>query len=144
MENSPLTASDVGNACVCFGVRKAARLVARRYDEAFRPLGVTSGQFSILSALLPDRTAALGTLAEDLGMERTTLSRNLRPLIDAALIETAHDPADRRVRGLKLTEAGQALLDRALVVWREMQQDSLRRLDQGGWSPLKAQLKALE
>lgn len=137
------TAADIGSACICLGVRKAARMVARRYDEAFRPLGLTSGQFSILAALLRDRAVALSALADDLGMDRTTLNRNLKPLLTQDLIAAEDDEADRRVRGLVLTAAGRERLDRALPIWRRVQAASEARLPEGGWSGLRFCLQGL-
>lgn len=138
-----LTAADIETACVCLGVRRAARLVARRYDEALRPLGLTSGQFSILAALLRDRPAPLGALADVLGLERTTLNRNLKPLEAMGLIVTMPDEADARVRGLSLTRPGRALLEQAMPLWQGAQADSQRRMGEAGWSDLRIQLRAL-
>lgn len=138
-----LTAQDLGGACVCLGVRRAARQVARRYDEAFRPLGITSGQFSILAALLRDEVVPLGALAEVLGMDRTTLNRNLKPLEDENLIATNPTKEDRRVRGLVLTAKGRALLDRAIPAWRLAQAESERRLAGTAWPVFRSQLRAL-
>lgn len=138
-----LSGPDIGNECVCLGVRKAARLVARRYDGAFRSLGMTSGQFSILAALLRETAVPLGSLADLLGMDRTTLTRNLRPLEQGRLVETAHAEHDRRIRGLQLTDAGRALLDRAIPLWRAVQVESNRRLGKGGWREFKSQLQSL-
>lgn len=138
-----LSAQDVGEACICFGVRKAARHVSRRYDEAFRPLGITSGQFSILAALLRDEAVPLGALADALGMDRTTLNRNLRPLEGEQLIATTGTKGDRRVRGLVLTGKGRALLDRAIPIWRKAQAESERRLADVGWPAFRSHLKAL-
>jgi DNA-binding MarR family transcriptional regulator len=138
-----LNAGEIETACVCLGVRRAARLVARRYDEALRPLGLTSGQFSILAALLRDRPAPLGALADVLGLERTTLNRNLKPLEAVGLIMTMPDGADARVRRLSLTPAGRAMLDRAIPLWQGAQADSQRRMGEAGWSDLRLQLRAL-
>lgn len=143
MKPSPLTAAEIGSACVCLGVRKAARLVARRYDDALRPLGITSGQFSILAALLRDGAVPLGSLAEALGMDRTTLNRNLKPLETQKLTETIRDQGDARVRALKLTKSGRNLLDLAIPLWREAQAESNRRLGRGGWTGFSAQLRSL-
>ena len=143
MTRRPTTAADIGSACVCLGVRKAARLVARRYDDAFRPLGITSGQFSILAALLRDGAVPLGSLAEVLGMDRTTLNRNLKPLEAMGLIATTSDKSDARVRGLQLTVSGRALLDQAIPIWSAVQADSQKRLAKSGWPQFRSLLKAL-
>jgi DNA-binding MarR family transcriptional regulator len=138
-----LTAWELGSACVCLGVRRAARQVARRYDDAFRPLGITSGQFAILSALLRDEAVPLGALADVLGMDRTTLNRNLKPLEDEKLIATTATKEDRRVRGLILTDKGRTLLDHAIPIWRTAQADSERRLAGVDWPKFRSQLEAL-
>jgi DNA-binding MarR family transcriptional regulator len=136
-------AMDIGAACVCLGIRRAARQVARRYDDAFRPLGITSGQFSILAALLRDDVVPLGSLAEFLGMDRTTLNRNLKPLEAEKLVATLGTKEDRRVRGLGLTNKGRTLLDRAIPIWRTAQTDSERRLNGTSWPKFSSQLQAL-
>ncbi len=136
-------AQDFAMACICLGVRKAARQVSRRFDEAFRPLGITSGQFSILAALLRDEPTPLGAVADALGMDRTTLNRNLRPLEQEKLVATTPTKDDARVRGLILTPKGRALLDRAIPLWRVAQADNERRLDSADWSKFRSQLQAL-
>lgn len=143
MSKQTLSAADFGSMCVCLGVRKAARAVSRRYDEAFRPLGITSGQFSILAALLRDRPVPISSLADALGMERTTLTRNLRPLEDGELVATVADKEDRRIRGLRLTAAGHGLLERAIPLWKAQQSESQKRLAGAPWRELRAHLAAL-
>ena len=142
MSSKSLTASDIGAACVCLAVRKTARLVARRYDDAMRPLGITSGQFSVLAALLRDGAVPLGALAEQLGMDRTTLNRNLKPLELQKLVETTHDEADARVRGLVLSNKGRILVERAIPIWTGVQAESHHRLGQN-WPEFRAQLQSL-
>lgn len=138
------TAGEITHACACLGVRRAARLVARRYDEALRPLGLTSGQFSILAALLQERPLALGDLADMLGLDRTTLNRNLRPLEAVGFLRTVDDQADRRVRALSLTAAGRRVLREAVPLWETAQAETTRRLfGQAGWASLRTQLRRL-
>lgn len=133
---------DVSEACICFGIRKAARLITKRYDDAFRSLNITSGQFSILTSMLRDVPAPLGSLADGLGMDRTTLTRNLKPMIAAGWVTEDVDVEDRRVRRLSLTAEGRDLLMQAIEVWREVQASNLARLD-GGWPALRSQLTSL-
>lgn len=138
------SADEIARACACLGIRRAARLLARRYDEALRPLGLTSGQFSILAALLRDQPVPLGALAEGLGLERTTLHRNLVPLEALGFLRTVDDPADRRVRALQLTGAGRRILRDAIPLWEAAQAETTRRLfGQAGWSALKSLLDRL-
>jgi DNA-binding MarR family transcriptional regulator len=143
MSIEDLTAADIYGACFCLGVQRAARGVARRYDEALKPLGLTSGQFSILSSLLRESAEAIGALAALLGQERTTLTRNLRPLEAAGWVETKPDAKDARVRRVRLTAKGRALLCAAIPVWRAAQRDSNARLGEAGWDALRPLLGAL-
>jgi DNA-binding MarR family transcriptional regulator len=143
MESSKLTALDVYATCVCLGVQRAARGVARRYDEALRSTGITSGQFTILSSLLRDEPTPIGALAEVLGLDRTTLNRNLRPLESEKLVATVADPKDARVRRIQLTPAGRKRLDVAIPLWRKAQSDSNERLGKTGWQNLRPLLDHL-
>lgn len=143
MESRTLTAPDVFAACVCLGLSRAARATARRYDAMFKPLGITSGQFSILSALMRDIPVSIGGLADLLAMDRTTLNRNLRPLKAAELVETRQDQRDRRIRRLALTRKGHALLQGAVPLWRAAQRESNRRLGRERWGDLKSAIESL-
>lgn len=143
MEKHKLTASEVYATCVCLGVQRAARGVVRRYDEALRPAGLTSGQFTIMSSLLRDEPTPIGSLAELLGLDRTTLNRNLRPLEADRLIATVADPSDARVRRIQLTPAGRNKLDEAIPLWRKAQLSSNSRLGKTGWQSLRPLLMRL-
>lgn len=112
------TTIEVRDTCLCLHVQRAARVLARRFDEALRPVGLTSGQFSLMMALNRPEPPALGSVARLLGMDRTTLTAALKPLERAGLVESAADPGDRRSRLLRLTGAGKARLAAALPVWR--------------------------
>ncbi len=135
------TAREIFEVCVCLGVQRAARGLARRYDEALVPAGMTSGQFAILSALLRDDPVPLTELAGLLGLERTTLTRNLAPL-EAAGLALSTPTSDRRVRALTLTNAGRDRLESALPLWHAAQADSARRLD-AGWAAVRPALARL-
>ncbi len=110
----------VRDTCLCLNVQRAARTLARRFDEAFRPLGLTSGQFSLMMSLNRPVPPALGAVAALLAMDRTTLTAALKPLLRNGLVEVSSGPPDRRVRLLKLTPPGRALLRQALPVWQRM------------------------
>ena len=116
----PLAATQrVRDACLCLHVQRAARALARRFDEVFRPLGLTNGQFSLLMALNRAEPASLGDVAAVLAMDRTTLTAALKPLQRRGLVKIAVDRQDRRGRRLSLTGAGRALLAKALPLWSE-------------------------
>lgn len=108
----------VRDHCLCLATQRAARTLARRFDDIFRPLGITSGQFSLLNALNRAEPPALGQVAKLLAMDRTTLTAALKPLARRGLVDLAVDPDDRRLRRLALTPAGREVLAAALPLWR--------------------------
>ncbi len=107
----------VRDTCLCLHVQRAARTLARRFDEALRPVGLTNGQFSLMMSLNRPVPAGLGSVANLLGMDRTTLTAALKPLERRGLVAVAPDPADRRGRLLTLTPEGSALLAGAVPIW---------------------------
>lgn len=109
----------VRDTCLCLHVQRAARALARRFDEALRPLGMTSGQFSLLMSLNWPEPPTIGSVAILLAMDRTTLTAALKPLERRGLVEVGVDPADRRSRRMKLTPPGRALLEQAVPIWLE-------------------------
>ncbi len=90
------TTLEVRDACLCLHLQRAARAVARRFDAAFRPLGLTSGQFSLLMSLNRPDPPMIGAVAHLLAMDRTTLTAALKPLERRGLVQVSVDPADRR------------------------------------------------
>jgi len=113
------TTKHVHDHCLCFAAQRAARALARRFDEALRPVGLTSGQFSLLMSLNRPQPPTVRTVAALLGMDRTTLTANLKPLERDGLVGNAVDPADRRGRLLVLTGTGRKKLKAALPIWRQ-------------------------
>lgn len=112
------TTHHVRDTCLCLHAQRAARVLARRFDEALRPHGLTNEQFSLMNALnRPAPGAALGQIAALLGADRTTLTAALKPLIRRGLVQSLPDPDDGRVRRLSLTDQGHAALAGALPAW---------------------------
>jgi len=109
----------VRDACLCLHVQRAARALARRFDEALRPIGLTNGQFSLLMSLNRPGPARMRDVATLLAMDRTTLTAALKVLERRALLTIAVDPEDRRGRLLALSDAGQHLLAEAVPIWRK-------------------------
>src|SRR6266545_2172590 len=107
----------VRDTCLCLHLQRAARVVARRFDDALRPLALTQGQFSLLMSLNRPEPPGIGSVAELLAMDRTTLTANLKPLERRGLVTVSVDDADKRSRRPALTPAGRALLVAALSVW---------------------------
>ncbi len=112
------TTRHIRDHCLCLHLQRATRVVARRFDEALRPLDLTSGQFSLLTSLNRPQPAPMGAVAALLAMDRTTLTAALKPLERRKLIAVAVDPDDRRNRLLTLTRAGRTLLARAFPIWK--------------------------
>ena len=134
---------EVRDNCYCLHVQRAARVVARRFDDALRPLGLTNGQFSLLVSLNRPGPASMSTVASLLAMDRTTLTANLKPLERRGLVDLAVDLADRRSRRLALTEAGRAQLIAALPVWRRTQKETESVVPDSHAERLRADLTAL-
>lgn len=109
---------EVRDRCLCLHLQRAARAVARHFDDALRPLGLTSGQYSLLVALNRPDPPRLGDVARFLAMDRTTLTANLKPLERRGLVASVPDPLDRRGRLLGLSAAGRDLAARAVPEWR--------------------------
>jgi DNA-binding MarR family transcriptional regulator len=118
----------VRDACLCLHVQRAARALARRFDDVLRPLGLTNGQFSLLMSLNRPEAPSIGSVAALLAMDRTTLTANLKPLERRGLLKVAVDREDKRSRRLIITPAGRALLAKAFPVWRKEHAASERRL----------------
>jgi DNA-binding MarR family transcriptional regulator len=131
----------VRDACLCLHLQRAARVVARTFDEALRPLGLTSGQFSLLMSLNQPEPPGLGSIAALLAMDRTTLTANLKPLERRGLVEVAVDERDRRSRKLILTRRGRDLLIAALPVWKRTHAEIERPLKNA--DRLRKELQAL-
>lgn len=109
----------VRDCCLCLHVQRAARILARRFDDALRPVKLTNGQFSLLMSLNRPQPAGMASVASLLAMDRTTLTAALKPLERRGLVVIAPDPADRRSRLLSLTAEGKKLLASALPIWEE-------------------------
>lgn len=109
----------VRDHCLCLHAQRAARALARRFDDALRPVGLTNGQFSLLMALNRPEPPPMGPVAAVLAMDRTTLTAALKPLERRALVTVEPDPRDRRGRLLRLTPDGRRLLTTAFPIWKE-------------------------
>jgi DNA-binding MarR family transcriptional regulator len=133
----------VRDHCLCLHAQRAARALARRFDEAFRPLGLTNGQFSLMMALNRPEPPTMAGIAALLAMDRTTLTAALKPLERRGLMEVRPDPRDRRRRVMTLTPSGRELLAKAVPVWVETHAEVERRLPAGGAEILRAALEAV-
>ena len=124
-------------ACACFALRRAARGLTRFYDRQLRPGGLRATQFTLLAVLKNVGPQPLQALADLLGLERTTLTRNLQPLLARQLV-TAQAGADRRVRRLSVTPAGVQAAVAALPLWRKAQRQVEKQLAPATLKSLRA------
>lgn len=132
----------IRDACLCLHLQRAARAAARRFDAAFRPLGLTNGQFSLMMALNRPDAPTIGSVAAILAIDRTTLTAALKPLERRGLVSVEVIATDRRSRRLALTPAGRALLAAAVPIW-EAQHDAIERRLAGDAERLREELRAL-
>ncbi|NBJ09407.1 MarR family winged helix-turn-helix transcriptional regulator [Microvirga arsenatis] len=132
----------VRDTCLCLHTQRAARALARRFDEALRPVGLTNGQFSLLMSLNRPQPATMGSVASLLAMDRTTLTAALKPLERRGLVEVRPDPKDRRSRLIVLTPEGLSLLSRAVPIWEATHKD-VEALTGGEAERLRLHLRAL-
>ncbi|MGC1981490.1 MAG: MarR family transcriptional regulator [Pseudolabrys sp.] len=140
----PLSATHlVRDNCLSLHVQRAARGLARRFDDVFRPLGLTHGQFSLLMSLNRPEPPTLGSVAALLAMDRTTLTAALKPLERRRLVKVSVDAEDKRSRRLAITAAGRALLARAFPLWMQTHADIERLIPRGSADDLRAGLQAL-
>lgn len=121
----------VRDSCLCLHVQRTARTLARRFDNALRPLGLTNGQFSLMMSLNRPEAPEIGEVASLLAMDRTTLTAALKPLRRRGLIKITTDLGDHRARLLQLTRRGRNLLARAVPVWTSTHASVEARLGPG-------------
>jgi DNA-binding MarR family transcriptional regulator len=133
----------VRDTCLCLHAQRAARALARRFDDALRPLGLTNGQFSLMMSLNRPKAPGMGSVASLLAMDRTTLTAALKPLERRGLVDVKIDPDDKRGRLMSLTGQGRALLAAAVPVWTQTHAEVEARLASGDAERLRSDLRAL-
>jgi DNA-binding MarR family transcriptional regulator len=137
------TTLHVRDSCLCLHVQRAARALARRFDDALRPLELTQGQFSLLMSLNRPAPPRIGDVASLLAMDRTTLTANLKPLERRGLVKVRPDNEDRRSRRLTLTADGRSLLAAAVPVWTRTHAETERLLTRSSADTLRGALQEL-
>ncbi|HHV66261.1 MarR family winged helix-turn-helix transcriptional regulator [Brucella intermedia] len=130
----------VRDTCLCLHVQRAARALARRFDDALRPVGLTNGQFSLLMSLNRPVPPPMKPVAELLAMDQTTLTAALKPLQRQGWVEIIVNPADRRERLLQLTPEGKATLAAAVPIWKATHLDIEKQLVNGNGDEVRRNL----
>ncbi len=127
---------------MCHKVRHAARAVTRAYDNALRPAGLRATQLSVLVAIAQEEAVSIAALAEYMGMDRSTLTRNLQPLIKDNLVVLGGE-GWRRSRMVSITAKGRERMKKALPFWREAQKTLRETLGPANWVAVAQSLDGL-
>jgi DNA-binding MarR family transcriptional regulator len=140
--SNPINSTELGqvvSSCACFNLRKTSRVVTQHFDEVLRPSGLLITQFTILVAIAIAKSGTINELAERLVMDRTTLTRNLKPMEREGWLKS--EPGqDQRTRVISLTPNGEAALAKALPLWKQAQSRVEEALGQHRWNALLSHL----
>ena len=129
----------LGPVCICNNLRHAARLVTNYYDKLFEPTGLRVSQLTLLVVPYQSGPQTINEMAEKLDLDRTTLTRNLKPLANQGLLTIAPG-FDQRTRVVALTPAGEAVLIKALPLWEQAQSHMVEGLGEANAALFLAQL----
>lgn len=121
MSRRPSITDSTPTGCTALRFRKAARRVSQIYDAFLGPYGLTITQYGLLAHIRRLDGPTIGGLAAELVMDPTTLTRNLKPLIERRLVLPTADKTDRRLRVLTLTDEGRGMLRAARPGWEKAQ-----------------------
>jgi len=139
----PVAPEVIASQCICLGLQRAARAVARRYDEALRPVDLSSGQFALLTSIAGLQPTGIQALADHLAMDRTTVTAALKPLVRRGLATVEVASQDLRAREVSLSADGFDLLKRATALWTRAQQDASKHFGRASPAPVLAALRRL-
>lgn len=134
---------NINPQCCCFGLRKATRAVTQLYDRFLEPAGIRATQFTLLLTLSSATGKTLTELAEGLVMDRTTLTRNLKPLEKAGFIITMK-LADKRSKGYVLTDKGRQAIEKGIPLWKIAQQQIVGQLGDERYHAFLGELKVVQ
>ncbi|MBB3314550.1 DNA-binding MarR family transcriptional regulator [Rhizobium sp. BK181] len=133
----------VRDTCLCLHVQRAARALARLFDDALRPVGLTNGQFSLMMSLNRPEPPPMGPVATLLAMDQTTLTAALKPLQRRGWVNVTQNAKDKRRRLLSLTPEGKAVLAAAVPIWESTHASLEDALPDGDMGRLRRDLQAL-
>lgn len=129
--------------CISYRLRRVARMTAKKFDDAMRPLGIRNTQFTLLAALDTLGPVSIGDLSEELAIDPTTLNRNLEILSRRGFVQDK-PVEDGRVRAVSLTPQGKAKYKKVLPVWRDTQSELLDLLGGKRWPEIVSDLGTIE
>lgn len=135
--------------CHCHALRHATRVLTQHYDAALAPSGVTTPQFAMLRTIERMGATSISAVARRLGLDRTTLGRNLKPLLEAGLVSRAEDKQgqerhDGRERLISVTPKGRSVIARALPLWEGTQDHLAEKLGRHKLDQLRRLLTDIE
>jgi DNA-binding MarR family transcriptional regulator len=139
----PIPAIKISKECICFSLKKAERLISRRYDEALAPFGLRNGQFSMLTYISEANPVNIHSIADFLNMDRTTTTAALKPLEKRKLIKVTTSKEDSRVKLVSITSLGISLLTKAVPAWEKIQDEMKADISLDNFIKLKDQLSLL-
>ena len=133
------TSKELLELCACTRARTAARLITRAYDDKLRPAGIKASQLSVLAAIDSVDVPSIAALSQVLSMDRTTLSRNLKPLVAAKWVTVAEEGGGRG-KTARITPTGRAKLKQGIPLWRKAQHALDRQAGESRLGELNARL----
>ncbi|MDR7142989.1 MarR family winged helix-turn-helix transcriptional regulator [Rhizobium sp. BE258] len=133
----------VRDTCLCLHVQRAARALARLFDDALRPVGLTNGQFSLMMSLNRPEPPPMGPVANLLAMDQTTLTAALKPLQRRGWVNVTPGAKDKRSRLLSLTAEGKSVLAAAVPIWQSTHAALEDKLPDANGDGLRSMLLAL-
>src|SRR5919109_860735 len=128
--------------CTCGELRKAARAITLLYDNAFKSTGLLSTQFNVLQAICSIDSIRISDLANNLVMDRTTLTRNLSVLERQGFIEISQGK-DQRTRIVTATQKGRSAVSKTILLWNEIQRKVKQEMGESSWRELMQNLGQL-
>jgi DNA-binding MarR family transcriptional regulator len=137
-----ISSQQLVDTCACTRMRTAARLMTRAYDEALRPAGLSAAQLAILAAVDVGEATSIAELSKRVAMDRTTLSRNLKPLEKVRWIRLGAE-GWKRSKTVHVTAEGRQRLARATTLWETAQARFLRRFGKTEWARVERDLRAI-
>ena len=133
---------EIGKVCTVFNLRKASRAVTQLYEEIMRPSDTLPTQFTLLAATRALGPVTISRMAKELVLDRTTLTRNLKPLEREGLLIVVCVKDDQRSREVSLTSKGLKKLEQALPYWKEAQSRAVKMLGANRHGRMLSDLKA--
>jgi len=128
--------------CACFNLRKASRMMTQAYDHYLQPSGLTNTQFSLLVVASKHNPVSITELADQLAMDRTTLTRNLQIVKRAGLVQV-RPGRNARTKDVQVTASGRKALEKALPLWEQVQSQVVDTLGEAHWLKLVKELRML-